>query len=211
MPSGSWYKNFTELSQLEHEGISYQLRVKKRPSQFVIVAPHGGGIEPGTSEVAKAIAGFEFSYYTFDGLKPKGNEILHIASTLFDEPKCLQLVNTSEIVVVIHGCADEEKVIYVGGLHDELRTRLINTLVSAEFDARLAVVNYAGTQLQNICNRGRSGRGIQLEISDGIRRTMFKALDRRGRKITTDVFRKFAASIHQELRSVAKEMGFKSR
>lgn len=209
MTSVSWYKNFTELSRSEREGISYKLSVKNRRSPFVIVAPHGGGIEPGTSEIAKAIAGFQFSYYTFDGLRQKGNVILHIASTLFDEPKCLQLVNASEVVVAIHGCADEEKVIYVGGLLDELKTRLINTLVQTGFDARLADVNYAGTQIQNICNRGRLGRGVQLEISESLRRTMFKAFDRQGRKIITDVFQKFVVSVHQELCSVAKEMGIR--
>src|SRR5262245_31020411 len=138
MASGSWYKNFTELSQSEREGISYQLSFKNRRSMFVIAAPHGGGIEPGTSEIAKAIAGTQFSYYTFDGLRQKGNELLHITSTWFDEPKCLQIVHDSDIVIAIHGCAGDEKVIYVGGLHDELITSLINSLIKDGFDARLA-------------------------------------------------------------------------
>jgi phage replication-related protein YjqB (UPF0714/DUF867 family) len=209
MASNSWYKSFADLSRSEHEGISYQRIVKKRGSGLAIIAPHGGGIEPGTSEIAKAIAGLLFSYYIFDGLKQEGNEILHITSTLFDEPKCLQLINDSEIVVVIHGCGGDEKAIHVGGLHDELKTRLLNALVKEGFDAHVARGNYAGDQLQNVCNRGCSGRGIQLEISDGLRRAMFKGFDREGRKITTDIFRKFVASIHKELRSVAKEMGFK--
>ena len=207
MASNSWYKSFSELSESEREGISYQCRVKKRRSSLAIIAPHGGGIEPGTSEIAKAIAGFLFSYYTFDGLRQEGNELLHITSTLFDEPTCLQLVNHSEIVVAIHGCAGEEKFIYVGGLHEELRTHLINTLMKAGFDARTAGINFAGRQLQNICNRGRSGRGVQLEISEGLRRSMFKELNRQDRKITTDVFRKFVTSVHKELRSAANGIG----
>lgn len=197
------YKSFAELSISEHEGISYQREVKKRRSAFAIIAPHGGGIEPGTSEIAKAISGTEFSYYTFDGIRQKGNERLHITSTLFDEPMCLQIVNDSEVVFAIHGCEGDEEVIYVGGLHDELKTRLINVLLKEGFDARLADVNYAGTQSQNICNRGRSGSGVQLEVSDGLRRSMFKAFDRQGRQITTDVFRKFVACIRNELKSAA--------
>lgn len=193
------YKSFAELSISEQEGISYQREVKKRRSAFAIIAPHGGGIEPGTSEIAKAIAGTEFSYYTFDGIRQKGNERLHITSTLFDEPMCLQIVNDSEVVVAIHGCEGDEEVIYVGGLHDELKTRLINVLLKEGFDARLADVNYAGTQSQNICNRGRSGRGVQFEVSEGLRRSMFKAFDRQGRKITTDVFWEFVVSIHNGL------------
>jgi phage replication-related protein YjqB (UPF0714/DUF867 family) len=206
MVSNSWHKSFAVLCESEREGITYQRRVKKRRSALAIIAPHGGGIEPGTSEIARAIAGFLFSYYTFDGLRQECNGLLHITSTLFDEPKCLQLVDNSEIVIAIHGCVGEEKIIHVGGLHDELKTRLINALVKIGFDTHLAGVNYAGTQLQNICNRGRLGRGVQFEISEGLRRSMFKGLDRRGRKITTDVFRKFVTSVQKELKSAAKEM-----
>jgi phage replication-related protein YjqB (UPF0714/DUF867 family) len=204
MTLGSCYKSFAELGIFEQEGISYQRIVKKQRSAFAIIAPHGGGIEPGTSEMAKAIAGTEFSYYIFDGIRREGNERLHITSTLFDEPKCLQLVNDSDVVVAIHGCEGAEKVIHVGGLHDELKAGLMNELARAAFDARLAEANYAATQLQNICNRGRSRRGVQLEVSEGLRRTMFKAFDRQGRKITTDVFRKFVACVHNELKSTAK-------
>src|SRR5262245_3852344 len=117
MTLDSWYKNFADLSRYEQEGISYQREVKKRRSALAVIAIHGGGIEPGTSEIAKAISGTEFSYYTFDGIRQKGNERLHITSMLFDEPMCLQIVNDSEIVVAIHGCESEGKVIHVGGLH----------------------------------------------------------------------------------------------
>lgn len=207
MTLGSCYKSFAELSIYEQEGISYQREFRKRRSGFAIIAPHGGGIEPGTSEIAMAIAGAEFSYYTFGGIRQEGNRQLHITSTLFDEPTCLQIVNDSEIVVAIHGCEGDEKVIYMGGLHDELKTRLINVLVKEGFDAHLAEVNYAGSQLQNVCNRGRLRHGVQIEISEGLRRTMFKAFDRQGRQITTDVFRKFVACVHNELKSIAKEIG----
>ena len=206
MASNSWYKSFVELNESEHEGASYQRRVKKRRSRFAIIAPHGGGIEPGTSEIVRAIAGSAFSYYTFDGLRKAGNELLHITSTLFDEPKCLNLVNDSEFVIAIHGCGGENKAIHVGGLHDELKTRLIYAMVKAGFDARLADVHYAGTQSQNVCNRGLSGKGIQLELTEGLRSTMFKGLDRQGRRTITDVFHKFVVSVRIELISAAKEM-----
>lgn len=195
----STYKSFSELSRSEREGASYQREVADRRSRFAIIAPHGGGIEPGTSELTKAIAGNQFSYYTFDGIRPKGNERLHITSTLFDEPMCLKMVNASEIVVAIHGCAGKGKFIYLGGLHNELKNILFSELGKAGFDTRLAESNYAGTQLQNICNRGRERRGVQIEISDGLRRTMFKALDRLGRKVTTAVFQKFVTSVRSTL------------
>ena len=199
MTLGSSYESFTELSNSEQEGISYQREFKKRRSGFAIIAPHGGGIEPGTSEIAKAIAGTKFSYYTFDGIRQEGNKQLHITSTFFDEPKCLQIVNDCEIVVTIHGCEGDEKFIYVGGLHNELRISLTAELAKAGFDARRIDAKFTGTQLQNICNRGRLGRGVQIEISEGLRRIMFKTFDRPGRRITTDVFQKFVMSIHYGL------------
>jgi phage replication-related protein YjqB (UPF0714/DUF867 family) len=67
------------------------------------VAPHGGGIEPGTSELADAIAGSDLSFYTFEGLKSSGNTDLHITSTRFDEPMCLTLLASSSVVVTLHG------------------------------------------------------------------------------------------------------------
>ena len=206
MTSHSWYKSFAELSLSESEGSSYSVTVMNRGSVFALIAPHGGGIEPGTSEIARGIAGAMFSYYTFDGLMREGNELLHITSTLFDEPKCSHLISHSDAVVAIHGCGGDEKNIIVGGLFDRLKTGLINSMVTAGFDARLAEANYTGSQIQNICNRGRLGQGVQLEISAGLRRVMFKKLDREGRKTTTDVFKRFVASIHEELLLAAKEM-----
>jgi len=195
------YKSFSELSRSEREGVSYQLEVANRGSRFTIIAPHGGGIEPGTSEITKAIAGTQFSYYTFDGIQQEGNERLHITSTLFDEPKCLQIVHDSEIVIAIHGCKGVGTFAYLGGLHNELKALLITELAKAGFDARLTEASYAGTQLQNICNQGRSGRGVQIEISEGLRRIMFKTFDRKGRKITTDVFQRFVGVIRSKLLS----------
>ena len=206
MASGSWYKSFAELSASEREGVSFQRTVKKRRSRIAIVAPHGGGIEPGTSEIAHAIAGSQFSYYTFEGLKPQGNEILHITSTLFDEPKCLGLVQDTEIVIAVHGCDGAEQIIHVGGLQPVLKTRLMQSLAEAGFDARMAEANLSGNQTQNICNRGRSNQGVQLEISAGLRRAMFRKLDRQGRKFSTDIFRRFVTSVRNELILAAKEM-----
>jgi phage replication-related protein YjqB (UPF0714/DUF867 family) len=206
MMSSDWYENYTELNASEREGISYLRRFKQRRSGIVIIAPHGGGIEPGTSEIARSVAGWRFSYCTFEGIKPEGNEILHITSTLFDEPNCLRLVTDSEIVISIHGCGGSEQVIHVGGLHEDLKTRLTGALLKTGFDAHLAEGRYAGNQTQNICNRGRSREGVQLEISQGLRRAMFRKLDRQGRKYTTEIFRKFVVSIRKELIDASKGM-----
>lgn len=195
----SWYKSFAELSAIEKSGLAFRLQVKNRRTSFVVITPHGGGIEPGTSEIAKAIAGCSFSLYTFDGICLSGNELLHLTSTLFDEPKCLKLVQHSETVIAIHGCSDSDRAVYVGGLDLDLGDRIIQSLREAGFEALRATTEYLGNQPQNICNRSRSGRGVQLEITEGLRRSMFKGLDRESRSITTPVFRDFVNSIRQAL------------
>ena len=97
------YPNFDVLSRSEISGIDYQISVRRAGDAFAIVAPHGGGIEPGTSEIADAIAAGEFSFYAFEGLKSSGNTDLHITSTRFDEPMCLTLIRQSDIVLTLHG------------------------------------------------------------------------------------------------------------
>jgi phage replication-related protein YjqB (UPF0714/DUF867 family) len=47
---------------------------------LAILAPHGGGIEPGTSELAEAVAGEGLSFYAFEGLKRSGNAVLHVGT-----------------------------------------------------------------------------------------------------------------------------------
>src|SRR5215204_7667794 len=97
------YPDFETLSRNERAGIDFGILVRRAKPAFAIVSPHGGGIEPGTSEIADATASSELSYYAFEGLKSSGNSDLHITSTRFDEPLCLTLVGESEVVVTIHG------------------------------------------------------------------------------------------------------------
>ena len=50
------YRDFEDLAQHETSGIDFRIRVRRATDAFAVVAPHGGGIEPGTSEIAEAIA-----------------------------------------------------------------------------------------------------------------------------------------------------------
>jgi phage replication-related protein YjqB (UPF0714/DUF867 family) len=197
----SWYKNFAELSAIEKQGLSFRLQVKDRGTSFAVVAPHGGGIEPGTSEIAKTIAGRSFSLYTFDGIRLRGNELLHITSTLFDEPRCLNLVKNSNTAVTIHGCRGDEQVVYIGGLDVELGEQIIHSFGEAGVEAVRSTTQFLGNQSENICNRGRSGRGVQLEITEGLRRSMFKGLGRENRRITKPAFQVFVNAIRKVLLS----------
>jgi len=197
----SWYKSFAELNAVERKGVAFRLQVKHRKSDCVIIAPHGGGIEPGTSEIASAIAGWSYSFYIFDGIRLSDNELLHITSTLFDEPKCLNLIRSAGHVLAIHGCEGAEPIVLVGGLYHEWGDRIIAALQTAGFKAVKATTSFEGTQPENICNRGKSGRGVQLEISEGLRRSMFKGLDRNDRRETRPPFRIFIKAIRKTIRS----------
>jgi len=86
------YPNFAALARSQRSGIDYRVLVRRAEPAFAVIAPHGGGIEPGTSEIADAIAGEKHSCYEFEGLKPSGNSVLHITSTHFDEPMCLTVL-----------------------------------------------------------------------------------------------------------------------
>lgn len=197
----SWYKSFAELSATEKNGLAFRVQVKDRRTDCVVIAPHGGGIEPGTTEIASAIAGWSYSLYTFNGIRLSGNELLHITSTLFDEPKCLNLIRSAGHILAIHGCEGAQPEVLVGGLHLEWGNRIVDVLRKAGFEAARATTQFVGTQPENICNRGRTGRGVQLEISEGLRRSMFKGLDRNGRMERRPPFQAFVSAIRKAIQS----------
>jgi phage replication-related protein YjqB (UPF0714/DUF867 family) len=164
------YKNFKELSKNECENKDFQIRQCPRDDVVAIIAPHGGKIEPNTSGIAEAIAGDGHSSYFFEGLKPDNNQDLHITSTNFDEPLCLELVASSDIVVAVHGLAGPESRIDVGGRDQKRRDAICKNLIRAGFTAAIVSTgDHAATNPDNICNRGRSGMGVQLEITRGLR------------------------------------------
>jgi hypothetical protein len=52
-----------------------------------------------------------------------------------------------------------------------------------------------GRDESNICNRGRLGAGIQFELSHGLRRSLFQSLLPAGRRLPTERFRLFVATV----------------
>lgn len=164
------YMSFKELADREVEGQDYRIRVELRDAPVLIMAPHGGKIEPATSEIAEAIAGMDYSFYTFEGLKADGNSVLHIESHLFDEFCALQAVEKADIVVTVHGQIDQrDEFVMVGGLNDGLRSEIERQLEAAGFKTRLPTEGLLGTDRMNICNRGKLKQGVQLEISRKVR------------------------------------------
>ena len=98
------YENFKELQKYEKENCDFKIEYKSVENKIIIIAPHGGTIEPKTTEIAKLIAGDSFNYYSFIGIRRKTKEKknLHITSDKFDEPIGDELVKKLEIVITIH-------------------------------------------------------------------------------------------------------------
>ena len=164
------YQSFGELSQHEAEGQGYRIRVELRDPRVLIMAPHGGRIEPMTAEISEAIAGWDFSFYNFEGLKTDGNSLLHIESHLFDEPRALNVVEKADIVITVHGQMDQKDgFVMTGGLHTDLRLEIERQLQAAGFQTRPPTEGLMGTDPLNICNRGRRRQGVQLEASRKVR------------------------------------------
>lgn len=170
------YPNFSELKANERLGVDYQIYVENRDTPVAVIAPHGGSIEPGTLEIAAAISGDTFSFYAFEALRAAGKRgSLHITSAKFDEPQALELVSKARKAIAIHGRADgqDPSTVGIGGLDDSLRDEIVAALTAAGFSAAAVFEGgLAGRDPANICNRGGTGVGVQLELPWTLRRQL---------------------------------------
>ena len=167
----SRYHDFASLKRRFSEGDHYKIRMRAGTSGILIMAPHGGKIEPATDDIADAVAGENHAFYAFCGVRRQGNRTLHITSHRFNEPRAIAAACRASTVVTIHGCRDRTSVVYLGGRHRRLRQQLHSTLTTAGFAVR-ENPNLPGLHPANVCNRGQSGMGVQLELSSGLRKRL---------------------------------------
>lgn len=175
------YQSFAQLAAKNVEGKDYQIEVKDRDSGVLVMAFHGGYIEPGTSELAEAIASEDFSYYGFKGLLNKEmddasytSSLLHLTSAKFDEPQLMKLSLAKEFCLAIHGFGGTEADFCVGGANADQRRQITEALSKAfpEFKScELCCNPFNGTSLKNPVNRCLK-RGVQIEISPRARRLL---------------------------------------
>jgi len=165
------YECYADLALAQVEGADFQIHIERRAtSKIAILAPHGGAIEAGTSEIARAVAGSEFNLYLFEGLRESGSyTALHLTSHRFDEPKCLTLLAGCDHVIAIHGCRGNSPQALLGGLDMGLKRRIGAAIAAAGVEAPLAGHKYPAVHPSNICNRGRSGAGVQVELTSALR------------------------------------------
>ena len=191
-------------------------------TRIVILAPHGGGIERGTSELCLAVAGYHpanlpitppagvtYDYWMFEGIREGGNADLHVTSTGCDDLVAVLLCAGALGALSLHGFKPEnldpprspnEQVVFVGGCDDLLRDLLVEALHDVNLPVEAAVGELDGDSVCNIVNRTLRGKGAQLELSEPLRDTMFGKNTRPGRKhTTTEVFWRFVAACRDAL------------
>jgi phage replication-related protein YjqB (UPF0714/DUF867 family) len=169
MPMPDKYSNFSELSSSEPDG-SYKIELRQTGSAVALIAPHAGKIEPGTSQICKHVAKNDLTFYLFEGCKPINNRDLHITSSNFDEPQGLSVAQSAQVVVTFHGQKGADNFVNVGGRFNKLCQTMIGLLLNAGYPAiQQNSPALQGLDRNNICNRGTTGQGLQLEISRGLR------------------------------------------
>lgn len=179
----------------------------------LLVAPHGGGIEPGTSEVLRAVAELgNWAWYEFAGFLRQNNKAnLHITSTLFDEPTLVGLLPRANFILTIHGSQlKEDAIVEVGGSWAEGRAAMLASinasLAAHNIQAVPAAEHMCGTDPRNIANKGKLGRGLQLEFSRSARNLLFPpdcSREARGKRSPRLVA--LTKAIHTCLKQIAPE------
>lgn len=164
------YKSFDELQDNEKENVDYAVTVRKTDSNIAVIAPHAGLIESKTSEVALAIADDDLCLYIFEGKKHWANFAeLHVTSENFNDPACIRLISACDYVISIHGCGGDLEFVLLGGLDLKTRDYLADLITKTGIEAKTEGHKFLGTQTSNICNRGKTKLGVQIEISKGLR------------------------------------------
>jgi phage replication-related protein YjqB (UPF0714/DUF867 family) len=202
LASGDTYACYTELARAEPEGVTtFVVTSRTNDPRVLVFSPAGGGIEPGTSELARAISGSKWSLYDFEGRKSSNNATLHLSNLNFDEPRALRALTPASRVVSVHGTSGTSAVVYLGGRDHDLRTRIERELRSAGFTVAATPSHLAHDQARDVTNRGRYAAGVSLELSNGLRRQMFVNgdLTRAGRTKPTATFTRFTRAVQRAI------------
>jgi phage replication-related protein YjqB (UPF0714/DUF867 family) len=173
------FGSMTELVGALAAGENYSLQIDTSYHSAVkIFAPHAGCIEPCTGPVALALAEGHFDLFAFHGTRKKDCfDTLHVTSARYDLPECVRLASEGELAVSIHGCAGKESFLEIGGGAADLAAELTELLVRNGFDARVPPLSRRGEDPGNFINKAKRG-GIQIEMSEGIRRSLFPSYPR---------------------------------
>jgi phage replication-related protein YjqB (UPF0714/DUF867 family) len=166
------YPDFATLAAAHEQDKDYRITVQDRGTRVAILAPHGGTIEPETTSIARVVAGDDLSFYLFEALHAGAHGDYHITSHRFDEPRALALVAGADTSIASHGRKDDgTDTVWLGGRDEIQRDAVGDALRAAGFGAALNTA-LPGVHPSNICNRTRSGAGVQLELPRSLRRNL---------------------------------------
>jgi phage replication-related protein YjqB (UPF0714/DUF867 family) len=165
-----------------------------------IVAPHGGGIEPGTDRIARQLAAdLHLPSYVLVahptgtcldkyGGPTRSARALHVTSIHFNDSRAESLMRSVNRGIAIHGHGGPNK-ICVGGITPALRTAFKHyyDTYTAQYSASGAIAvdapgdsdcaGITGTAGANISNRTGGHLGVQLEMSRTFRDELVASID----------------------------------
>nr|DAL16202.1 MAG TPA_asm: Poly-gamma-glutamate hydrolase [Caudoviricetes sp.] len=181
---------YSSMIELQGKERDWSIEMNTNKSNVLSFAPHGGGIEAGSSELALLISQkLDCNYFTFKGKLPSGNVKLHVTSTRYDNPELLNLMRSVDYSISIHGYADNEYArTLIGGSNEELKEIIKCHLKRRGFDVQDAPTHLAGTKLNNVTNKTKTSLGVQLELSTKQRKSFFSNNDF-SRKVREDRYR----------------------
>jgi len=160
------YENFAQLAQNEEMDKDFTIIYRKANPELAVIAPYGGGIEPGTIDIADVLAGCDYTFYAFKALKSSENRFLHITSNRFDEPLGLEASQNVRVSITTHGSKFRNQIVHIGGRHQALKQEITLALRAAGFDAQISEIpGLRGIKPENICNQCRIYPAINYPLN----------------------------------------------
>ncbi|MFH4934126.1 poly-gamma-glutamate hydrolase family protein [Staphylococcus cohnii] len=170
-----YYKSMTELYNDTKEGIDWKKDTRDVGKSVLIVAPHGGNIEQGTSELTKLVANNgDFDYFSFEAIRPSNNTQLHVTSTNYDDATLHDMIQDRTATISIHGAQGEEQLVYLGGYQSPLRDAIQSQLERKGFVVKIPPEYLGGLSNANFINKVEESTGVQLELTTALRKAFFK-------------------------------------
>ena len=173
-------KSYRELLALGTSGKSYNRRLEKKVSPFLVQTIHGGYTELGTTELGDAVARDRMARYDFSALEKSSeyddknltDPAYHLAATRFDDRVLKVISGSHDLCLGLHGFGGNEADFCIGGAN--LRAReIMSRRLSEALPTQKSCVDccgaYSGASEKNPVNFCRE-KGIQIEMSAVIRR-----------------------------------------
>lgn len=174
------FKSLASLKQSLTEGHDYSISVVDRDSPVTVVSPHGGKIEPGTSELARALAKQGFNLFDFQALSNTAARMGHVTSTNFRDRRLTSLLNKSTVCVSFHRMRDRHQIIYLGGANRRLKEIAARALKEAGFRCTTDPPRLKGLDPENFVNLAQD-KGLQVEIPVLVADSLIPDIDSRAR------------------------------